>query len=283
MRRTTFGLAMIASALYGCAQDAEHPQIDEASERGDAEKLASFKLSNGNRLSLTGLADGEIVVMETTPAGSGERFVVDDFPGASPLELFTRLTPEGTAVPEGIAASATAEERAAWMSQRQIADSGAGAPQTFRFDVADLGWQPIASAAPGQGSCDPTTGATYFEDHHCYQSGPYGYGVSAEACDNGKAFNYWQRTATNMRYTYTRTAACDGTGWIRHWRLDSGDWYSVLDEAIEANTVATYYSYRKSGLKQDRRARSEPLDPFDTDAYVRQWVQFYDQVVSNAP
>lgn len=281
MRKTTFGLAMIASALYGCAQDDEQPQIDEASESGEAEKLASFKLSNGNSLSMTELADGEIAVMETTPAGSGERFVVDDFPGASPLELFTRLTPEGTAVPEGIAASATAEERAAWMSQRQVA--GGGAAQTFRLDVADLGWQPIANAVPGQGSCNPDTGAAYFEDHHCGQAGPYGYGVTAEACDNGKAFNYWQRTADSMRHTYTRTAACDGTGWIRHWRLDSGDWHKVLDEPIEPNTVATYYSYRKSGLKQDRRARSEPLDPFDTNAYVRQWVKFYDQVVSNAP
>jgi hypothetical protein len=56
-------------------------------------------MSNNNRLSMTGLADGEIVLIETTPAGSGERFVVDDFPGASPLELFVRLTPEGTAVP----------------------------------------------------------------------------------------------------------------------------------------------------------------------------------------
>jgi len=279
MRPTMFGVAMIATALYGCAQDAA--QIDEESESGQAEKLASFKVSNGNRLSMTGLADGEIVLMETTPAGSGERFVVDDFPGASPLELFVRLTPEGTAVPEGIAASATAEERAAWMSQRQVA--GGGAAPGFYLDVAELSWQPIANADPGQGSCDPDTGAAYFEDHHCGQAGPYGYGVTVEACDSGKAFNWWQRSVDSMRHTYTRTAACDGTGRIRHSRYYSGDWHTVLDEAIEPNTVATYYSYHQGVLKHDRRARSEPLDPFDTDAYVRQWAKFYDQVVSNAP
>ena len=280
MRLMTVCLATFASALYGCAQNSE---TLEDNTTGESEKLASFKMSNGNVLTMTELSgDGEIVVMETTPAGGGERFVVDDFPGASPLELFTRLTPEGTKVPAGIASSATAEERAAWMSQRQIAGE-TGAP-AFRLDVAaKLGWQPIANADPGLGSCNPDTGAAYFEDNHCDQWGPYGYGAGAEACDNGKAFNYWQRTAGDMRHTYTRTAACDGTGWIRHWRLDSGDWHNVLDEAIEPNTVATYYSYRKGGLKQDRRARSEPFDPFDTNAYVRQWVKFFDQVVSNAP
>lgn len=279
MRSTTLALMTLASALHGCAQDTD--QLEDSTPAA-SEKLATFKMSNGNALSMTALDDGEIVVMETTPAGAGERFVVDDFPGASPLELFTRLTPEGTGVPAGIAASATDAERAAWMSQRQIARPAGGA-RTFRLDVADLGWQPIANADPGLGSCNPDTGAAYFEDNHCNQLGPYGYGAGAEYCDNGKAFNYWQRTDTDMRHTYTRTAACDGTGWIRHWRLDSGDWHNVLDEAIEPNTVATYYSYRKGGLKQDRRARSEPLDPFDTNAYVRQWVRFFDQVVSNAP
>lgn len=277
MRWMTFGLMTFASALHGCAEDAEQPEDNGV---GESVKLASFKMSNGNNLTLTALtSDGEIVVMETTPAGAGERFLVDDLPGASPLELFTRLTPEGTQVPEGIAKSATDEERAAWMSQRQITrETGA---QAFRIDVAELGWQPIAAA--GGGSCNSETGAQYFEDNHCGQLGPYGYGVSAEACDNGVAYNYWQRTAGDMRHTYTRTAACNGTGRIRHWRLDSGDWHNVLDEAIAPDTVATYYSYRKGGLKQDRRARSEPIDPFDTNAYVRQWVKFFDQVVSNAP
>ena len=268
MRLTTLGLTI--TALCGCAQD--------GAEVSEAEKLVTFEMSNGNRLSMTGLADGEIILMETTPAGSGERFVADDFPGASPLELFVRLTPERTAVPARIAASATDADRAAWMGERPIANADA---PVIPVDVADLGWQPIANAA-GQGSCNPDTGAAYFEDNHCGQWGPYGYGVNAEHCDNGKAFNYWQRTEGNMRHTYTRTAACDGSGRIRHSRYYNG-WDTIVDEIIEPNTVATYWSYKKSGVKHDRRARSEPWDPYDTNAYVRQWVIFFDQVVDNAP
>ena len=277
MRLTTLGLTIITTALAGCAQDGT--QIDDTSEASEAEKLVFFEMSNGNRLTMTGLPDGEIILMETTPAGNNERFVVDDFPGASPLELFVRLTPEGTAVPARIAASATDEERAAWMSQRQIANAEA---PILRLDVADLGWQPIANATPGLGSCNPDTGAAFFEDNHCGQWGPYGYGVHVDRCDDGKAFNYWQRTEDNMRHQYTRTAACDGTGRIRHSRYYNG-WDTIIDETIEPNTVAVYYSYKKSGVKHDRRARSEPWDPYDSDAYVRQWVIFFDQVVSNAP
>lgn len=277
-----FGVAVFTTALFGCAQDAT--QTDEASDAAQSETLASFEMSNGNRLSLTGLTDGEIVVMETTPAGNGERFVVDDFPGASPLELFARLTPEGTPVPERIAASATAEDRATWMRQRPTARDASAPGFDFNFDVADLGWaKPVASATPGLGSCNPTTGADYFEDNHCGQLGPYGYGASWQACDADKSFSYWQHSPDNMRHTYTRTAACDGTGRIRHSRYYSGDWHTVLDETIEPNTVATYYSYTTGTVKQPRRARAEPLDPYDTDAYVRLWAKFFDQVVSNAP
>ena len=48
-----------------------------------------------------GLADGEIVGMETTAIGLRERFVVDDFPGRLAARDVARLTPEGTPrVPE---------------------------------------------------------------------------------------------------------------------------------------------------------------------------------------
>lgn len=283
MKLMTFGLAMLAGSLYGCAQGPDS-EIDRSEDGASATsvKLASFKLSNGNVLTMTELtSDGEIIVGETTPAGGGERFVVDDFPGASPLELFARLAPAGAAVPERIVASATAEDRAAWMGGRQISREAGVA--TFRLNIEKLGWQPVANAVPGQGSCDPSTGYQYFEDHHCYQMGPYGYGSTVEHCNNGKSFSYWQQSEDAMRHTYTRTAACDGTGRIRHSRIDGGDWLTVLDEPIEANTVATWVSYRKDGLKKDRRARSEPIDPLDTNAYVRQWSKFFDQVVDNAP
>ena len=142
------------------------------------------------------------------------------------------------------------------MRQRPIARDVI-APK-FDFDVADLGWKPVLSATPGLGSCNPTTGADYFEDNHCGQLGPYGYGASWEACDAGKAFNYWQHSPDNMRHTYTRTAACDGTGWIRHSRYYGGSWHTVLDETIEPNTVATYYSYTTVPSNSRRRARAEP-------------------------
>jgi hypothetical protein len=277
MRRMTFGLAVLTSALHGCAEETEQPQGDEVAASA---RLATFELSNGNRLTLTELtSDGEIVVSETTPAGNGERFLIDDFPDASPLELFARLTPEGTDVPAHLVESATAEERAAWMGGRQ--STREAGPARFRISVEELGWQPIAHV--GGGSCDPQTGWQYFQDNHCNTFGPYGYGVSAEACSYAMGFTGWQHTSVgDMRHTYTRTAACEGTGRIRHWRLDGDDWVNVLDEIIPPDSVAHYYSYRKTN-PTNRRTRAEPLDPFDTDAYVRLWTRFFSQVVANAP
>jgi hypothetical protein len=274
--RRELGLATIACALLGCTETGDK-LVDTTNIQ-----LARFELSNGNRLTLTSIApDNEIIVSETTPAGEGERFVVDDYPGATPLELFARLTPAEIAVPPLLADSATDADRATWMAQRQIGTTpGAG---EFYLDVEELGWQPVSAAAPGNGSCNSATGYLYFEDHHCDTAGGYGYGVAEEDCDNTASFSYWQRSsAAKMRHTYTRSAVCNGTGWIRHSRYSSG-WLTVLDEPIEENTVATYYSYRKSGLKQYRRSRVEPLDPFDADAYVRLWTIFQDQVVANAP
>ncbi|MEZ4403661.1 MAG: hypothetical protein R3B06_26795 [Kofleriaceae bacterium] len=272
------GMAILACAVVGCTDSTD--ELDVTPTVTSA-VVATFEMSNGNRLRMTSIGDDEIVVTETTPAGAGERFVMDDFPGATPLELFARLAPADAAVPATLVDLASDADRATWMAQRTTATTPGVDP--IRLDTSQLGWQAVA-ATPGLGSCDPSTGYQYFEDHHCGQAGPYGYGVTEEYCDNGKAFNYWQRsTAGDMRHTYTRTAACDGTGRIRHSRLKVSGWFTVLDELIEANTVATYYSYTTGGVAQNRRSRAEPYDPFDTDAYVRLWSKFYSQVISNAP
>ena len=277
---TVLALSTGATTLLGCAETGDEPT---ATASNTNVQLARFELSNGNRLTLTSIApDNEIIISETAPAGEGERFLVDDYPGATPLELFARLAPAGTEVPRLLAESATDADRATWMAQRTLGTTpGAG---DIYLDVADLGWQPISAAAPGSGSCDPETGYLYFEDHHCGTMGPYGYGVTEVDCDNTASFDYWQRSSSDqMRHTYTRAAACNGTGRIRHSRYSSGSWHTVLDEPIEENTVATYYSYQKSGLKHYRRARVEPIDPLDSNAYVRLWTRFFDQVVANAP
>lgn len=286
--RTTFGLiGFLAMGLagFGCADDGDvtYLQGDDPVEfETDVESvvLASFTLSNGNTIRMIGLPElDEIFVGENTAAGQGEQFFTEDQPAAGPLELFARLTPEGTPVPRMIAELASDAERVAWLGERAtVGDQDMG---DYFVDIADLGWAPIAAKAGG--SCDSATGYIYFEDNHCGTMGPYGYGVTEIDCDNTAWLSVQRTSADKMRHTYTRTAACNGTGRIRHSRDTASGWSTILDEPIPANSVSTYYSYKKSTLKYYRRARAERIDPYDSDAYVRNWTRYFSQVTSNAP
>jgi hypothetical protein len=278
-KNTCIGLAAMGFALQGCASGADMDTAEGAGAEADAVVLASFELSNGNTVTLTGLPGlGEILVNENAPAGGGEQFLIEDQPAAGPLELFARLTPAGTPVPQMIHDLASDEERATWLGKREVVAEPAA--ETFEVDIAELGWTPITILSGG--SCDPVTGQQYFEDNHCGTMGPYGYGVTETDCDSGMWLTLQRTSADTMRHTYTRIAACNGTGRIRHSRDTISGFETVLDELVPANSVASYYSYR-TGLKHYRRARFERYDPYDDDAYVRGWTRFFDQVTENAP
>lgn len=281
MRKTTcLGLAAMGMTLLGCAHEADLDMSDGAGADADAVVLASFELSNGNTVTMTGLPGfGEILVNEIAPAGKGERFLVEEQPAAGPLELFARLTPAGTPVPQMIYDLARDEERATWLGQREVVDEPAATP--FQVDAARLGLPSIVIAS-GAGSCDSATGAQYFDDHHCDTMGPYGYGATETRCDKTAEPMHNFDSPSPMRHTYTRMAACNGTGRIRHSRETISGFTTVLDELVPPNSIATYVSYR-TGLKDVRRARAEVYDPFDGDAYVRLWTRFFDQVTADAP
>lgn len=276
---TCLGLAAMGIALLGCAHEADQDAVEITGPEAYSVVLASFELSNGNTVTLTGLPElDEIMVSEIAPAGRGERFLVADQPAAGPLELFARLSPAGTPVPQMILDLAGDEEIAAWLGQREVAaELEAG---RFHVDIADLGWAPITTASGG--SCNATEGQAYFEDNHCGTMGPYGYGTTETDCDSGKWISLQRTSANQMRHTYTRIAACNGTGRIRHSRDTASGFETFLDEPVPADSVATYYSYRKLGTYY-RRAAFNVLDPFDDDAYVRGWTRYFEQVTANAP
>lgn len=278
MTNNTTIAALLAAGLAwtGCSQASD---IDITSEESESIVLASFDISNGNTVTIVGLPElDRVYLSETTPAGPAEQLIFAADSGQdSLLERFLLLTPAGTPVPRLIADLAEPEQHELLAGRDIIPDHEAGGH--YEVDLATLGISlpPVSKAAGG--SCG-TGGADYFEDNHCDTYGPYGYGSSQKACDNGAYYNGIQRTSTvAMRYTYTRMAACNGTAKVRHYHHTITGWHNHFTAVVAADTVTHWYSYQK-GLKHDRRAR---FDPLEAGAYVRGWTVFYDQITSNAP
>lgn len=276
------GRVVVSSALalvaVGCVEERDDSAVHIMSPDEEAVELASFELSNGNTIIMIGMPEsGAVHVGETAPAGRGEQLFLDSEP-RSPLAVFVTLAPQDAPVPQMLADLSDADERAVLLREREVVAEVDGFH--YYVDIGELGWTPAVDKSGG-GSCSSTTGAQYFADNHCGTMGPYGYGVTETDCDNGQWWNLQRSSAAKMKHTYTRIAACNGPGRMRHSRKKVSGWNTHLDVSVPANSVTSWYSYYKSAIRYYRRAN------FDRSAggsaYVRGWTRYFDNVVSNAP
>ena len=153
-----------AAALFACACADEQidagEEIDEAGEVDiadlppavDSKVVAEIELANGNAVTFFALADGSIAVQERGSPSTNAIGTLPELHGASPLEIFTAVAPEGDEPPAALRAD----------HQRVVARraaTGQGSPMREGFRVASI--QGFLSRAPLRAFNDCTNNAEW--------------------------------------------------------------------------------------------------------------------------
>jgi len=254
-----------ARALTSGAKPAESAPVREL----ESVRLVTFHIGNLSEVRIVAVPEiGEVSVMEVIPAGGNEKFVLQ--PGLTPAEVFHRLAPRNTPVPEAILAS---DDRQLLADRALV--TAIDAPIQVR--PAKLGLKPSLPTKVGGGSCqNGAAGADYFIDNHCGALGGPGYGSSESYCDSD-ASDWIQRTSSSTRRaTYTRMASCgDGDNRLRHFYHTVIDgWVTQVNEVFAPGQVISWWSY-VTGIKRDRRVRFEEEE---SAGWVRGWTKYHSEV-----
>lgn len=265
-----FAAALGALSLSSAAaQEVESEPADAIPVRQlESVNLVTFQIGNLSEVQISAVSEiGEVSVTEIIAAGPEERFVLQ--PGQSPVEVFLRLAPRDTPVPEAIAAMDT---------RKLLADRRIVATLNEPILVAPrrLGLAPRLQTKAGGGSCQGgAAGATYFQTNHCGQLGGPGYGSSESYCDQNAANSIQRTTGSRRRATYTRFASCgSGTNRLRHFYGTASGFDTQVDKHFAAGQVLSSWSYVK-GVKRHRRVRFEEDS---ASGWVRGWTKYHSEV-----
>ena len=294
-------LTLAIAALISTTAAAEFPRVEPA-KGVRMQTLAELALKDGRHVQFLSFPDTrEIVVGQTAPAGAAEA-ALDSEAGATPLEMFLRMTPDHVPVPrllvelegvfsesktyasdgaspsiEGLREGPAPTPKYA-LEERAIADQVALRGVVEQLDAPVL----LADATTlfeltqqkaGGGSCG-ADGMNFFTDNHCGTMGPGGYGVTETDCDAGLS-SWIQRTSSaTMRHTYTRMASCSTSAVVKHSYAVIGGWHQQFSAEQGSNTVSSWASW-KDGIARDRRARFERIGD---SGGVRGWTRYFKQL-----
>ena len=234
----------------------------------EPDKIASIELPGARQLEFYAVPeDGEIEIVEIAPSGEEAMYVGKK---RDLIDIYLEVAPEGSPVPKVFLDVASADTRA---------ESDFIAEDTFKSTIIEdqqiLGLtEPVQAASVGYCTNSPA-GVLYFTQHSCKSQN-----LRNSFCDPGSHISGggWlelvRQSSDKKRKSYSRTAACGGTGQAKHyyWSSFSGSWKTKRTYEIGANSQI--WREAKGASKRFRRIRHKTHHPL-TGGFIRAWSEFY--------
>jgi hypothetical protein len=253
MQRSLFVLAIALPFSAAACLDTDEP-VDQ-DEVLPSTRLATFQLDNGNRVEFELTADGGVAVGEIADGKSGHAQLVLDPEGRlDPLERFLAIAPEGTPVPDALAALDDGRGLVGDRATVPVLDATIDASVAIAFSPWDV---------DTNGACD---NADQFYNDVCLQA-------DTEInqfwfCDwnynggNSMWFHLLRSTKgprwdspQDKRRSVTWTLSCDTNVTVQHRAWLDGDWATILDKDQGDYVISSWTqlgSDRHRGVKIDR-------------------------------
>ncbi len=251
-------------------KSAEQAFVNGEVEEVEAERVAFFEFPDNRQVHFFAVPeDREVEVVEIAPSGQQSKYVNRD---SSILDIFLKIAPEGSPVPETILDVAS--------------DDGRDVSNFTVTDVIEdtvIPKQPLDLTGTSQvaavGYCtNSPAGVLYFTQHSCKNEN-----LQTSFCDAGSFINGggWlelnRMNSSKKKKSYSRTAACVGSGQAKHyywgWSVSQNKWTWKTKKTIEIGANSQIWKTAK-GAKRWRRIRHLTYHPL-TGGFIRAWSEFY--------